>query len=160
MTPMRFVALVDSYGGRIDLWPPDERDAARAYLLAHPDAGLHLDGAGKLDRVLAMWSADTGTAAAAVASSPARIARQVVARRNRLRRVGLFLSGFSAAAAVAAGAVAGIVGVALSGPPGVPTTSVYGLTVLGVPLDAQAAPSGDGSAPSDEASAPSGDVSP
>ena len=148
MTPKRFAALVAAYGGRIERWPQDERDAADAHRLTHPDAEPRLDGEAALDTALGAWSAEAEAACAAAPLSPVALARRVVERRRRLHRLRLFLSGFGATAAVAAGAAAGVVAVALSGAPGAPASSIDGLTVLGVPIDSgRAIPGPAGSPP-------------
>jgi len=56
MTPARFAALAEAYGGEIARWPEAERDAAAALLAGEPDfAAPVLAQASGLDGALAQW---------------------------------------------------------------------------------------------------------
>jgi anti-sigma factor RsiW len=52
MNAMRFAAIVDAYGADRRHWPEEERDAAVAWLAAHPEANSLLDAADMLDAAL------------------------------------------------------------------------------------------------------------
>jgi hypothetical protein len=53
LTLRRFRALADSYGGDLQRWPQEERDAAQALLNISPQAHALLDEARALDHVIA-----------------------------------------------------------------------------------------------------------
>ncbi len=139
MTPERFAALADAYGGDLGHWPPDERDAARTLLLRRPELRTMLSAAADLDTALATWTVPGPGAALA-----ARIATAVGHRHAHARRR-LWLSSLGAATALASGAAAGALVVALSAPVEQQVTaSPYELTVLGAPLDVETPPALDG----------------
>ena len=52
----RFRALAEAYGGAMDRWPQDERDAARIFARAHPETAAILADAAALDAMLAEWT--------------------------------------------------------------------------------------------------------
>jgi hypothetical protein len=52
MTPERFTALVEAYGGRPERWPDGEREAALALNARSPEARARCDDASRLDRLL------------------------------------------------------------------------------------------------------------
>lgn len=52
MNRERFDSIVDAYGARPDRWPEAEREAAEAYLQAHPEARVALDAAAELDGLI------------------------------------------------------------------------------------------------------------
>lgn len=57
MTPERFEALAEAYGGAIARWPDPERDAAAQLMILRPDwAEAVLRRAGDLDAVLDQWA--------------------------------------------------------------------------------------------------------
>ena len=140
MTPERFGALADAYGGDIDRWPIAERDAAWLHVRQHPDAQAVLSAAAGLDAALASWTVPGPGAALA-----ATIALAVARKHAHGRRLRLWLSSLGAAAALASGMAAGAIVLMLS----VPATErggspMYELTVLGAPLDLEAQPPPDG----------------
>jgi hypothetical protein len=141
VTPERFGALADAYGGNIDRWPIAERDAAWLHLRQNPNAEGVLSAAARLDSALAGWTVPGPGAALA-----ARIALTVARRHAHGRRLRLWLSSLGAAAALASGMAAGAIVLMLS----VPATDqlsapMYQLTVLGAPLDLETqSPSPDG----------------
>ncbi|WP_428395262.1 hypothetical protein [Lichenicoccus sp.] len=131
MSPERFAALADAFGGDLDRWPAAERDAACAHLRQHPDANAMLAGAGKLDDTLAAWTVPPPGAALA-----GRIAAAAVQSRARARRLRLWLSSLGAAATLAGGVAAGASFMAISTPATYPVIGpLYGLRVLGAPVD-------------------------
>ena len=133
MTSQRFAALADAYGGDIDRWPGAERVAARAYLLHHPEARQRLLAQTELDIALSAWTVPRPSASLA-----ARIGGRVLARQALLRRVRLWLSSAGAAAALAGGVATGMsMAVVPAPPPGLGTSGLYELQVLGAPLDVQ-----------------------
>lgn len=54
MTPSRFQALTDAFGGNIERWPAAERESARAFAAQNVNAVAALTDARGLDRLLAM----------------------------------------------------------------------------------------------------------
>ena len=64
MNRERFDSIVDAYGARPDRWPEAEREAAEAYLEAHPEARVALDAAAELDELIQ---------AAAIAPQPSEL---------------------------------------------------------------------------------------
>ncbi len=105
MTPERFEALADAFGGDLARWPDAERDAAAAMLAAEPAwAGATLARAGELDAVLDAFAAPRADGALAE-----RIAAAAPARRRRWR-VWLAPAGLGVglAAACAAGVMLGV----------------------------------------------------
>jgi ferric-dicitrate binding protein FerR (iron transport regulator) len=105
MTPERFEALAEAFGGDIARWPVAERDAAAAMLAAEPAwADATLARAGELDAMLDALEAPRADGALAE-----RIARAAPAPRRRwpawLAPAGL---GVGLAAACAAGVVLGV----------------------------------------------------
>ena len=134
MTPERFRALADAYGGDLGRWPAAEQDAARALLLRQPGMRATLSAAAGLDRALAAWTVPGPGAALA-----ARIAAAAAHRRTHTRRLRLWLSGLGAATALAGGVAAGVLVVTLSVPAEEQAaTPLYALSVLGAPLDVEA----------------------
>lgn len=131
MTHERFATLAAAYGGTIARWPAAEQDAARAWLLARPEAHTVLVAEDGLDAALAGWVVPgPGTALAGW------IASDVPGWHARARQVRLWLSGIGTAATLAAGIVAGawIVGSRVPAADARPGR-LYQLTVLGAPLD-------------------------
>ncbi len=141
MTPERFGALADAYGGDIDRWPLAERDAARSYLHARPEACAVLALAAGLDAALATWTIEGPRAALA-----ARIVSATTRRHDKTRRLRLWLSSLGAATALASGLAAGALVVTLSTPAAEPemTAPLYELSVLGAPLEVEAEPTTPG----------------
>ena len=140
MTPERFRALADAYGGNLDRWPAADHDAARSHLTSRPDAHAELAAAGRLDAALAAWTVPGPGAALA-----ARIARTVAMRHTRARRVRVWLSSFGAATALAGGMAAGAVAVMRLAPAAEQVTApLYELSVFGpsLELDAQSPTNG------------------
>ncbi len=140
MTPGRFAALADAYGGNIGRWPAAERDDARAHLHGHPEAQAALDTAAALDASLAAWT--VGGPGPALA---ARIASAVAHRHAYGRRLRLWFSSLGTAAALAGGVAAGAAVIAVSAPAADQAAEpLYGLSVLGAPLDLTQQPAADG----------------
>ena len=140
MTPERFIALADAYGGNIDRWPVAERDAAWAHLREQPDARHVLSVASRLDTALSGWAVPGPGAALA-----ANIALAVSRRHARGRRLRLWLSGLGAATALASGMATGAIVLMLSMQAAEQASQpLYELTVLGAPLDvdSQSLPAG------------------
>ncbi len=107
MTPDRFEVLSEAYGSRVELWPTDVRDAARAWVARNPDqAGEVLGRAARLDSVL-------DTVRPPVVSHALRervIALAVPAQiRSGLRWLWGAGVGFGLAATCAAGLVLGVI---------------------------------------------------
>lgn len=104
MTPERFAALAEAYGGDVVRWPEADREAAAALMVARPGwARDVLAGAGDLDAALGAYPAPRASAGLAD-----RIAAG--APRPRPRWVGWLLPagmGAGLAAACAAGVMAG-----------------------------------------------------
>ena len=131
MTPERFSSLLDAFGGDLDRWPAAEREDARAYLRAHPPAHAALADAARLDALLAAWVVPGPGAALA-----ARVASVAAQRTPAIRRLHLWWSGLGAAAALATGLAAGAIAVELTTPPPQQESGwLYGVSVLGAPLD-------------------------
>jgi hypothetical protein len=131
VTPERFGALADAYGGDIDRWPITERDAAWLHLRQHSDAQAVLSAAARLDTALTGWTVPGPGAALA-----ATIALTVARRHAHGRRLRLWLSSLGAAAALASGMATGAIVLMLSMPATEQVSSpMYELTVLGAPLD-------------------------
>ncbi len=139
MTPERFRALADAYGGDLRRWPSDERDAAHALLLRQPETQAMLSGAAELDAALTAWTVPGPGSALA-----ARIAGTVAHRHTRARRLRLWLSSLGAATALAGGVTAGVLVVVQSTPAEPVTTAMYELSVLGAPLDVGTLPAPGG----------------
>jgi hypothetical protein len=142
MTPERFASLLASYGGNLDRWPAAEQDAARAHLQTHPTARTALSDAARLDAVLAAWVVPGPGSVLA-----ARIAAIAAGQAPPLRRLLRWWSGVVAATALATGLAAGALAVeALAPQPEPRGAGLYGLTVLGAPLDLKADGSTNGPA--------------
>ncbi len=140
MTPERFGTLVDAYGGDLDRWPADERDAARTLLLHQPEAQAMLSAAAGLDTALAAWTVPGPGAALA-----ARIVATVARRHTQARRLRLWLSSLGAATVLASGVAAGALVVTRLTSAEVPATApLYELSVLGAPLDIETQPALNG----------------
>lgn len=104
MTPERFEALAEAWGGDVARWPDAEREAAAAWMAAEPGrASAILGRAGDLDAVLAAYDpprVTLGLAERIAAGAP----------KSRTRRVGWLLPagmGAGLAAACAAGVMLG-----------------------------------------------------
>jgi|GEM_PF-1091967 len=159
MTPERFKALAGAYGGDLRRWPAAERGAAQQHLSLRPGGREELDAELALDQALAGWRVP-GPGAALAASIMAGAAD----RHHRLRRLRLWWSGLGAAGALAGGLAAGALAVSLCASPDDAAsdldaglnTGLYGLYVLGLPLDPRAAglAAGSGQAGPAEAAAP------
>nr|WP_321983314.1 hypothetical protein [uncultured Lichenicoccus sp.] len=131
MTPERFAALADAHGGSIEHWPAAMRDAARAFLLLHPEAGAALEHQARLDATLAAWTVPGPGAALS-----GRILMQAGARRRQATRLRLWFSGLGAAGVLAGGLAAGAAYVTLSQPgPDQVGEPLYEVSVLGTPVD-------------------------
>jgi hypothetical protein len=140
VTPERFGALADAYGGDIDRWPVAERDAAWRYLRRQPDAQTLLAAAARLDAALAGWTVPGPGAALA-----ATIALTVSRRHAHGRRLRLWLSSLGAAAALASGMAAAAIVLTMVLPAAEQVSSpLYQLTVLGAPLDVDMQSSSEG----------------
>ncbi len=108
MDATRFSELADAYGGDVRRWPESERDAARAWIDAHPDAERALFEARQMDAALfaspnpmvSMALRDRVLASAASAGLKARGAWP------SLRRL-LWIGGAGWAAAACAGVIFG-----------------------------------------------------
>ena len=129
MTPDRFASLAAAYGSAIDRWPEAERDAARAWLAVHPEAGAMLDAEAVLDAALSLWIVPGPGSALA-----GRITERASRRRQALPRVKLWLAGLSLAGALAGGGAIGAVLVARLVPAS-PVACSQSLTVLGAPIE-------------------------
>lgn len=141
MTPDRFAALADAYGGSLDRWPATERDAARAHIAARPEARALLAEAARLDDALAGWTVPGPGAALA-----ARIMTEAARRHAYRRRLRLWLSGLGTAATLAGGLATGAGAMALWAPPADTAGGpLYQLTVLGAPVEPLEHQTGDGS---------------
>ena len=112
MTPERFAALADAYGGEIARWPAEERGTARAHLAENPAAQQALALQAGLDGALAGWTMEGPGAALA-----GRIAAAATRQRSYARRVRLWLSGLGAATALSGGIAAGAGMALLASPP-------------------------------------------
>lgn len=111
MTPERFEALAEAYGGDVARWPAAEREAARQWRAAHTDAARSiLDRAGALDNLL--------DAAPAPLASPELVQGIVAAAppARARRRAGWWLPAGMGAGLAAACAAGVAVGLHLSGP--------------------------------------------
>ena len=134
MTPERFRALADAYGGNLGRWPAAEHDAGRGHLQNRPEAQAELAAAGQLDAALAAWTVPGPGAALA-----ARIALTVAKRHTRTRRVRVWLSSFGAATALAGGMAVGAVAVMQLAPAAEPMRApLYELSIFGPSLDLNA----------------------
>lgn len=137
MTPERFTALLEAYGGCPDRWPVAEREAAVAFAALHPSAREAVEAATLLDRTLDAWT---------VPGPGSVLAARVAMIGAPRRRLGLLRSGL-AAAALATGFAAGAAVVAVSAiGPEAGGSSLYSVTVLGAPLDLDADPAPRGPA--------------
>ncbi len=131
MTPERFAALADAYGGGVARWPAALREAARAHLLLHPEASATLEAANRLDAALAGWTVPGPGAALS-----GRILMQVASRHRQAGRLRLWFSGLGAAGVLAGGLAAGATFVTLSQPgPEQVGEHLYEVSVLGAPVD-------------------------
>ena len=140
MTPARFAALADAYGSRIEAWPEAERNAALAYLAEYPGGAAVLTEQMELDSALAAWLVPGPGAALA-----GRIGSTVGRRGALIRRFRLWISGLSAAAALASGIAVGVSVVdVLPSAASQASGQLYQLTVLGAPLDLEADPGMEG----------------
>lgn len=134
MTPERFAALADAYGGNLDRWPSAERDAGRRHLRSRPEARDDLAAAARLDASLTAWTVPGPGAALA-----ARIAAAATQRNAHARRLRLWLSSLGAATALASGVAAGATVVVLSSPAAESVTApLYELSVFGASFDMEA----------------------
>ncbi len=107
MSPERFVALAQAYGG-IDRWPPALRTAGWHLAAADPACAQALAQAEALDRTLDAWTV--------AAPTPALRQRMVVARRRSwMVRARLWWSAIGVGT-VLAGAVAGLGAAVVIGP--------------------------------------------
>jgi ferric-dicitrate binding protein FerR (iron transport regulator) len=103
MTDDRFQILADTYGGDIDRWPADERDAARAWCAAHGRQALAvLEDAAALD--LALDMAEPPPASPILRD---RIIASALQARRPARRGLLWASATGLIAACAAGVIMG-----------------------------------------------------
>ena len=140
MTPERFAALADAYGGNLDRWPESERSAAQAHLDASWEAQRVVRDAAVLDAALGSWTVQRPGFALA-----ARIAASVSRRQSHLRRLRIWLSGLGAAATLAGGIAAGAAFVSLSAPASDPGIGqLYEVSVLGAPLSLDQSSPNDG----------------
>jgi hypothetical protein len=114
MDPKRFAELAEAFGGRIDLWPQAEREAAWRYLAEQGEtARALLAQAADLDEQLQVLRPPQPSAALRQAILDA------APRPSRLGRAQLWrwLTGAGLGAGLAAACVAGIVTGAISGSP-------------------------------------------
>ncbi|MET3667858.1 hypothetical protein [Caulobacter sp. 1776] len=111
MSLERFEDLAEIYGGEIARWPEAEREAARAWLSAHPErASAVLDAASQLDRLL-----DLAPAQSVDAALLGRLIAAAPQAPNTARR---WIAGLGAALGLSAAAFAGVaLGVAVGRPP-------------------------------------------
>jgi hypothetical protein len=116
MTPERFEALAQAYGGDVARWPGAEREAAAALMAAQPDlARTVLAPAGDLDAVLAAW------APLAVSHD---LRERVIAAAPPVRKTRSLVAWLWGGAGLAGACAAGLVaGVALAGSLPVPADS-------------------------------------
>ena len=108
MTPERFAALAEAYGGDITRWPDAEREAAKAWLSEHPAADAVLSAERRLDDLLDAWPRSSPSAQLldrVIAAAPGVRAAARVLRWMTGAGVGLALAG-AAACGVAIGAFA------------------------------------------------------
>lgn len=108
MSPDRFKALAEAYGGDLGRWPRAERGEAERLLAATPVAWSVLSHARALDKALAGY-----VVAPPVVDVGRRIANDLLERtapRTRMRR---WLSGLGAMGVLGAGAIAGAAAMAL-----------------------------------------------
>lgn len=106
LTPERFEALAETYGGDVSRWPAATREAAALLMAAEPQlTGAILDRAGALDAALDAWHPTPASAG---------LVERILAVAPRIRRPRwlLWLSpaalGAGLAAACAAGVVVGV----------------------------------------------------
>lgn len=111
MTPERFAALADAYGGDLRRWPEAEQAEAGRHLQAAPDAAGVLARAGDLDEVLSAYDAPGPSL-----QLYHRITAQISAPPRAYLRLARWLSGLGVLGALAGGVAAGAAVVALSGP--------------------------------------------
>lgn len=137
MTPARFAALAEAYGGEIARWPEAEREAARALLAGHPETQASvLAEAAQLDRLLDLAPAQAPTAAL--------LGRLITDAPQPAKAVRRWVAGACAVLGLSAAAVAGVLaGVALGGhvaplvPPISPAARVETVTAVDVSNDLQ-----------------------
>lgn len=80
MTPERFNALIDAYGGDPAHWPEAERDAALAYAKTTPAARVALDEAVRLDALIGAMRVDApAVEVAKIAAAAARLPQEAAA---------------------------------------------------------------------------------
>jgi hypothetical protein len=100
-TPERFIALLETYGGRTERWPEDERAGALALLERSAEARAQLAAAADLDALLDRVAAPVPAAALTariLATAPRGTAGRTLRPAAR-RRAGLVAAGSLAAAA-------------------------------------------------------------
>jgi hypothetical protein len=124
LTPGRFRALAEAYGGVIDRWPIETRAAARR-MATEPSARAILDEAGALDAALDAWTVLAPDAVLREQVMPATVPAASVWRQARL-----WWSGIGIATALA-GAVAGSVAAAAVAPADPPTENATAFGDLG-----------------------------
>lgn len=106
LTPARFAALAEAYGGTILRWPEPVRDAAMR-MARDPALRALLDDADRLDATLDRW---------VVAAPSRRLSDRIAARGpDARRRLRLWWSGIGIATALA-GAAAGSAAVVVATP--------------------------------------------
>lgn len=131
MTHARLAELAAAFGADLRRWPAVEREDARACLRRDPAAHRLLEAPAGLDLLLDAW-----TLAPPGAALSGRIAASVAPRQTRLGQLRLWLPGLGAGAALALGIAVGMVAVSLSARASAEAgSSLYGLSVLGAPLD-------------------------
>lgn len=111
MTPERFAALAEAYGGDLRRWPESERAPAHEHVQETMEAADVLTRAGNLDEALSAYEAPAPSL---------QLYHRIAAQRERPPRTGLrlatWLSGLGAVGVLAGGVAAGAVVVALFGP--------------------------------------------
>jgi hypothetical protein len=125
MTPERFEALAEAYGGDIARWPQAEQAAALA-LAGSAQARAALAEAARLDARLADY---------AVAAPSGALMRKIAASATAgpvWRRAQLWWSGLGLVAVAAAGGIAGALAVSVAAPANLPAAEpAYEQTAFG-----------------------------
>ncbi|MFK8041884.1 hypothetical protein [Congregibacter sp.] len=80
MSPERFQELLDTYGGREEHWPDEQRKAMHSCVEGHPELGLQLREAQELDRMLDSYvPATTDLQQRVIAALPIPFADRILA---------------------------------------------------------------------------------
>jgi anti-sigma factor RsiW len=102
MTPDRFRAFAEAYGGDLGRWPQAERGEAERLLATSPEAVAILADARGLDETLARYAV-----APPAGEVGRRIANALLRRRGRRSGMRQWLSGLGAMGVLGVGALAG-----------------------------------------------------